>query len=121
MSSPRAITMTREQFAARVRGYAMIRNLSIEAASAAVASMRQMAADMDRGREATASALAAADGMRVALKRAESMTRPGVLRGISAAYDNYAASTTPAKSFDDWLATDARADEFLSPHFTPPE
>lgn len=46
---------------------------------------------------------------------------PKKVSGISAAYDAYAAEAADkAKPFGDWLATDAREDEWLAPHFAQP-
>lgn len=46
---------------------------------------------------------------------------PKKVSGISQAYDAYAAEAADkAKPFGDWLATDARSDEWLAPHFAQP-
>lgn len=86
-----------------------IANEKVEAASAA---STKALADMAR---------ATAERDRFQALAADGITKPAKVKGFSLAYDAYAAEAgTAAKPFAEWLAADARSDEFLSQHFAKP-
>lgn len=52
---------------------------------------------------------------------ADGIVKPAKVKGFSLAYDAYVAEAgTAAKPFAEWLAGDARSDEFLAQHFAKP-
>lgn len=52
---------------------------------------------------------------------ADGIVKPAKVKGFSLAYDAYVAEAgTAAKPFAEWLAADARSDEFLAQHFAKP-
>lgn len=129
--------LTQEQHVDRLKGPAKARDEALaeaERAKSEVETVRaQTAAQLKIANEkveaaSAASVKALADMARASAERdrfqalaADGITKPAKVKGFSLAYDAYQAEAgDKAKPFAEWLAADARADEFLAQHFAKP-
>lgn len=128
--------VTQDQLVAEKKGVSAARDAANEAAAKAIADLESVksstAAQLKVANEQVSAASAASSKALADMARAtaerdrfsalanDGIVKPAKVRGISAAYDAYAAENKDHKPFAEWLATDARADEFLAPHFAAP-
>lgn len=129
--------LTQEQLTERLKGPAKARDEAVAAAAKAADDLATMQAQAQAqikianekvDAASAASTKALADMARAQSERdrfqalaADGITKPAKVRGISAAYDLYQSEAKDkAKPFAEWLASEARADEFLAPHFAAP-
>lgn len=129
--------LTQDQLTERLKGPAKSRDDALAAAAKAADDLAAMqattAAQLKIANEkvdasSAAATKALADAQKAAAERdrfqslaADGITKPAKVKGFSLAYDAYAAEAgDKAKPFADWLAADARSDEFLAQHFVKP-